>query len=119
MTNWLILIAGITANASASVLIKLATLPPRRMPTLQEPLLIISNWPLWLGILLYGIAFVLYALALTRFPLHIAHPILTAGAIASVALVSFLFFKEPFYWTTGLGILFIIFGVWLVTARPA
>jgi multidrug transporter EmrE-like cation transporter len=115
--KWLILVFGIAANASASVLVKLAMMPPRQFPSLSNPMEALSNWPFWLGLVLYGVAFLLYAAALARLPLNVAHPILTAGAIATVSLVSLLFFREQFYWTTVAGIALIIAGVILVTAR--
>jgi multidrug transporter EmrE-like cation transporter len=117
--KWLILIMGIASNASASVLVKLAMMPPRKFPSLSDPMAALTNWPLWLGIALYGVAFLLYALALTRLPLNVAHPLLTAGAVASVAMCSVLIFREPFYWTTGVGILLVIAGVFLITWRVA
>ncbi len=117
--KWLILILGIISNASASVLIKIAMMPPRKTPSLSDPLAAFSNWPFWLGLTLYGAAFLLYAATLTRLPLNIAHPTLTSGAIAVVALSSVIIFKEPFYWTTGVGILFVILGVGLITVRAS
>ena len=117
--KWLILVLGIAANASASVLVKMAMMPPRRFPSLADPLAALSNWPFWLGLGLYGGAFLLYAAALARLPLNVAHPVLTSGAIAIVALFSVLIFREPFYWTTGAGILLVIVGVALITARVA
>ncbi len=117
--QWLILVLGIAANASASILVKMAMLPPRRFPSLADPLAALSNWPFWLGLALYGGAFLLYAAALERLPLNVAHPVLTSGAIAIVALFSVLIFREPFYWTTGAGILLVIVGVALITARVA
>lgn len=115
--KWLILILGIGSNASASVLIKMAMMPPRRFPSLQDPWAALGNWPFWLGLALYGAAFLLYAAALARLPLNVAHPVLTSGAVATVALCSALIFKEPFPWTTGAGILLVISGVALITAR--
>ena len=117
--KWLILILGIAANASASVLVKIAMMPPRKFPSLSEPLAALSNWPFWLGLGLYGAAFLLYAAALARLPLNVAHPVLTAGAVATVALFSVLIFREHFYWTTGVGIVLVIAGVALITARVA
>ena len=117
--KWLILIIGIAANASASVLVKMAILPPRKFPSLSAPWAALSNWPFWLGLGLYGAAFLLYAAALARLPLNVAHPVLTSGAVAAVALLSVLVFKEPFHWTTGAGILMVIAGVALITARVA
>ncbi len=115
--KWLILVLGIAANVSASVLVKVAITPPRGFPSWRDPWGALANWPLWLGVAFYGIAFVLYAAALTRLPLNVAHPILTSGAVASVALLSVVMFREPFYWTTAAGIALVIGGVVLITAR--
>ena len=117
--KWLILILGIASNASASVLVKIAITPPRRFPSLSDPAAALSNWPFWLGLALYGGAFLFYAAALARLPLNVAHPVLTTGAVATVALFSVLIFREPFYWTTGAGIALVVIGVALITARVA
>lgn len=117
--KWLILILGIASNASASVLVKMAMMPPRKFPSLSEPMAAMSNWPFWLGLGLYGAAFMLYAAALARLPLNVAHPVLTAGAVATVALCSVVIFREPFHWTTAAGIVLVIAGVALITARVA
>ena len=115
--KWLILILGIASNASASVLIKLAMMPPRKFPSPSDPMGALSNWPFWLGLALYGFAFLLYAAALARLPLNIAHPVLTSGAVATVALCSLVIFHEPFQWTTIAGIVLVIAGVALITLR--
>lgn len=117
--KWMILILGILSNASASVLVKMAMLPPRKFPSLADPMAAFSNWPFWLGLGLYGAAFLLYAAALARLPLNVAHPVLTSGAVATVALFSVLIFREPFHWTTGAGIFMVIAGVALITAKVA
>ncbi len=117
--QWLILILGIASNASASVLVKIAMQPPRQFPGLSNPLALLSNWPFWLGLVLYGVAFLLYAAALTRLPLNVAHPVLTSGSIMVVAMLSMLMFREPFYWTTIAGIVMVIVGVVLITIRVA
>lgn len=117
--KWIILVLGIAANASASVLIKMAMIAPRKFPSLADPEQALRNWPFWLGLALYGAAFLLYAAALARLPLNVAHPVLTAGAVASVALASILILGEPFRWTTGAGIVLVIAGVFLITARVA
>ncbi|MGH8476187.1 MAG: EamA family transporter [Methylococcales bacterium] len=117
--KWLILIFGIAANASASVLVKLAMLPPRQFPSWSNPMAFLTNWPFWLGLFLYGAAFLLYAAALAHLPLNVAHPTLTSGAVAAVALLSRFIFKEPFYWSTIAGIVLVIAGVFLITSRVA
>jgi small multidrug resistance pump len=115
--KWLILLSGIFCNAAASVLVKIAMTAPRQFPRFDDPFGALRNWPFWLGLFLYGGAFLLYAAALARLPLNIAHPVLTAGAIATVALSSILIFRETFYWTTVTGIALVIVGVALITAR--
>jgi len=117
--KWLILIFGIASNASASVLVKMAMMPPRKFPSLSEPMAALGNWPFWLGLGLYGLAFLLYAASLARLPLNVAHPVLTAGAVATVALCSVVIFREPFHWTTAAGIVLVNAGVALITARVA
>lgn len=117
--KWLILLVGVLSNASASVLIKMAMMPPRKFPSLADPMAALRNWPFWLGLALYGSAFLLYAAALARLPLNVAHPVLTAGAVAVVALFSAFIFREPLHWTTVAGILLVMIGVALITARVA
>ncbi len=117
--KWLILLLGVLSNASASVLIKVAMTPPFSFPSLDSPRTALENWPLWLGLLLYGAAFVLYAAALARLPLNVAHPILTCGAVATVAVLSVVIFKEPMPWVSLLGIGFVIIGVLLITSQSS
>ena len=115
--KWVILLLGIITNASASVLVKVAMQPPRRFPSFADPTAALSNWAFLFGLALYGSAFLLYAAALARLPLNVVHPVLTAGAVATVSLLSILVFHEEFYWTTGVGILLVLVGVILITAR--
>jgi multidrug transporter EmrE-like cation transporter len=110
---------GIAANASASVMIKVAMSPPRAFPSLSDPAAALLNWPFWLGLALYGAAFVLYAAALAHLPLNVAHPILTAGAIATVATCSVVILREPFYWTTAFGIALVMAGVAMISLRAS
>lgn len=115
--KWFILVGGILCNAFASVLVKIALEPPRRPPSLWEPFGWISNWPFWTGLALYGIAFLLYAFSLTKFPLNVAHPILTSGAVAMVAVLSIVLFNEAFSWITAVGLLLVVIGVILISSR--
>ena len=116
--NWLIIICGILFNTAASVLIKIAMASTERLsfdiPTL---LTLMANITLWLGVICYGGAFILYAVALAKFPLNVAHPILTSGAIACVAMVSVWLFNEPLPLSALLGIILIIIGVALIAMK--
>lgn len=114
--KWIILLLGISSNATASVLIKFATLPPHKMFSLSDPLAVLNNLPFWGGLAFYGIAFGLYTLALSLFPLNVAYPILTSGAISVVVILSAVIFHESLSWTMGAGVVFVMLGVILLTA---
>ena len=111
--RWLVLVLGIAANASASLLIKIGLLPPYQLPSARS-FSIFTSWPLLLGIVLYGMAFILYVLALRYFPLNVAHPTLTSGAIATVSLLSVMVLGESLRPTMILGLGFMILGVVLL-----
>lgn len=113
--KWLILLAGVASNASASVLIKYAVSGSRKFPSFSDPLAALMNWPFWLGLSLYGVAFLLYALALQSLPLNTAHPILTAGSICVVAILSKTLFGEVFHISTVVGVALIVIGVVILT----
>lgn len=114
MITFLLVIFGIASNAAASVLIKYAMMPDRKV-SISEPLSIILNVPLWTGLMLYGIAFVLYALTLQRLPLNVTHPVLTCGAISLLAILSVILFGESFTATKITGIIFVAIGVILIS----
>ena len=113
--KWLLIIFGILSNVFASVLIKVAMMPPRKIPSLKDPWSLITNIPLWSGLFLYGMAFVLYAAALRFFPLHVAHPVLTSGAIAGVALLLVGMVRETPALVTVAGVLLIVAGVVMIS----
>lgn len=117
--KWALLLIGIAANAGASLLVKLAVEPPRSLPTFTSPWTAFTNWPLIGGVALYCGAFLVYALTLTRLPINVAHPILTSGAIAVVALGAGVLYGETFRWTTIVGIALVIAGVTMISQRAA
>ena len=113
--KWIILVLGILSNASASVLIKVAMTGASEPIQLSRPLSIIGNIPLVTGLSLYGLAFILYAIALTYLPLGVAHPILTSGSIALVSIASVVLFGETLSSINMIGLLLIIIGVVALT----
>ena len=113
--RWFILIAGVLSNAAASILIKKAGTDLIINDYISHPFKIFSNFPLIAGIVLYFFAFVFYILALKEFPLHVAHPILTSGSIAIVAIFAFLVLQEPASIYKVLGIIAILIGVVLLS----
>lgn len=111
--KWLILLLGIASNASASILIKLAMNGNGNLTS------ILKNPVLWLGLAFYGGAFLLYTFALKLFPLNVAHPVLTSGALLTVTAASVVVFHEPLPPTTLLGLAFLVVGVVLIALRSA
>ena len=73
------------------------------------------NYWLWAGLALFGLAFVLYSLVLTRVNLSIAYPVMTSLGLVIISLVSVLVFKEVITGVQAGGLLLIIIGVWLVS----
>lgn len=113
--KWVVLVVGVLVNASASILIKMSSMPPRKLPSPSLPVSTwILNWPLWLGIVAYGLAFLLYVYALSFFPASVAHPIITAGAIALVATTAGLLLGEPLSGLTIAGIVVVMAGVLMI-----
>jgi small multidrug resistance pump len=113
--NWLVLLPCIAFNGVAGLFIKLGTQPTFRLPSIQDPMAIITNWPMLLAVACYASAFLAYAAALTRLPLSVVNPIVTSGTTVMVAIIGFTLFREPMRATTCIGIATVIFGVLLIT----
>ncbi len=75
---------------------------------------LISNWKLWLGLFLYGIATVLFIIALKQGNLSILYPVIATSYIW-VTIFSMLFLKEVFPFYKWSGVLLIILGVGIIT----
>lgn len=116
MITVLLVVLGIASNAAASVLIKYAMMPERKI-SISEPLSLVLNIPLWIGLIFYGIAFILYAFTLQRLPLNVTHPVLTCGAISLVAVLTSVLFGESFTATKIAGLVLVATGVILISCR--
>lgn len=77
---------------------------------------LLTNYWAWVGIALFGLAFVLYSVVLTKINLSIAYPVMTSLGLVIISVVSVLFFKEVITNWQMVGLLLIIIGVWLVSA---
>jgi len=73
----------------------------------------------WLigGIILFGVSFLFYLFVLMKFQLNIAYPILVSGGLILITIASWFFFKEPLSWLQILGIIIIIFGIFLLLPK--
>lgn len=115
--TWVNVVGAIVLNALASVMLKLASQPPHRLPSLSEPWLAITNWPLLTGLAAYCLAFVLYTVAVSRLPIGVVYPVLTSGAIALVVIMATFVFKEPLSARALCGILLVVCGIVLITRQ--
>lgn len=75
-----------------------------------------TNYWAWLGIALFGLAFIVYSMVLSKVNLSIAYPVMTSLGLVIISLVSMLAFREIITTLQWLGLFLIITGVWLVSA---
>ena len=106
----------ILATSLALIVIKLSTNAEALLTVHNGQLLVTVHPLIFLGIVLYGISFLLYTYLLAHFNLGFIVPVTTALVYIIVFTASFLFFKESF--TTGkvIGIGFIIVGLLLLNS---
>lgn len=104
---------GATALGSATNQAAVAQAAGHGVPWLQVA---ISPF-VWAGLILYGIATVLWLFALSRLPLSVAYPIQALAYILGMVAAQRLFGEEVPLWGW-LGGLLILLGVALVAYRP-
>lgn len=80
------------------------------------PRILQSGWLVG-GIILFGISFLVYLFALSKFQLNIAYPIFVSAGVILIASASWFFFKETLSWPQILGIVAIIFGIFLLATK--
>ena len=68
-------------------------------------------------LVLFGISFLVYLFALSKFQLNIVYPVLVSAGIVLIALASWALFKESLSLLQVLGIILIIFGIFLSVPR--
>lgn len=78
---------------------------------------ILQNGWVVAGMILYGISFLLYIFTLSKAQLNIIYPIFASTGIIIVSLASCFFLKEPLSWLQILGIIIIIFGIFLLATK--
>ena len=112
--SFIYLILGVVSNAAASILIKVGSSPPFVIFFDEFKFDFAKGWPSLLGICLYVFALSFYTLALTKMPLNVVHPIMTAGSIILVLSFSAFALREPYSISLLVGISLIIAGVFMV-----
>ncbi len=80
------------------------------------PKVLQNGWLLG-GAALYGTSFFVYLFALSKFQLNAVYPIFVSAGIVIVSLSSWFFLKEALSWLQILGIISIIFGIFLLATK--
>jgi multidrug transporter EmrE-like cation transporter len=121
--SWLLLLGGVALNAAAQLLLKAATRTSGVLVSDSGQL----SWsaaaelmravPLWIGLCCYGVSVILWLGALSRVPVSVAYPMLSAGYVVNAIAAAFLF-GEALSVPKVMGILLVIAGV-VVLARAA
>jgi uncharacterized membrane protein len=75
---------------------------------------LLTNWKLFLGLFFYGIATIIFVFALKEGNLSILYPII-ATSYMWVALFSKIFLKEAFPTYKWIGIIILLFSIWIIT----
>ncbi|MEN3007548.1 SMR family transporter [Pseudothermotoga sp.] len=116
MKQLFMLIVALFMNALANVFVKLSTTKLLRDEGLVQFILnAVRNVYVWVGLVCFGIAFVLYTFSLTKFKLSIAYPIMTSAGFVIVSLFSHFLFKENLTLLKIIGMMVIAVGIWLVS----
>jgi len=111
------LFLALTFNAAANICIKLGSkqMALDLQQLMSEPLMLIKNGYLVIGLCFFALALVLYSLVLSKMNLSIAYPIMTGVGFIFVVGFSVFVLREQLFWWQWLGIASILAGVILLS----
>lgn len=122
--TWVLILGGVLLNATAQLVLKLATKPLAQFTRfdadtlLASVLVLFKSPPFWVGMVCYAASLCVWIAALSKAPVSVAYPMLSIGYIV-VAVVSVLWLGETLSASKLIGILLICGGVILVSRSPA
>jgi multidrug transporter EmrE-like cation transporter len=111
----LLLLFAILGNASANILIKAGA--NRIGPTdglANFILKAVTSPAIICGAILFVVVLGAYSAVLVKVPLSVAYPLMTSLGFIIVVLASSIFFKESIHPLQVVGMVLILFGLWLV-----
>ena len=122
MLNFFIIIVPIIFASAAQLLLKRGLLSFGSLNFSLANLFdlvfrVLQNGYLLGGAALYGASFFLYLFALSRFQLNVVYPTFVSAGIVIISLSSWFFLKEALSWPQILGIISIIFGIFLLAVK--
>jgi len=111
------LILAIISNAIANICLKMGSqqFDHGISRIFSEPLMLLKNGYLVVGIVFFATALVLYTLVLAKMNLSVAYPVMVSIGFVIVVAFSVFFLREQLLWWQWLGMAFIISGVILVS----
>ena len=115
--GYILLGAALVCNALANFLLKLGSSDFAALRT--EGLLrgVFTNYALLAGLALFACNVVFYALALSKIPLSVGYPIMTAGGLIILTTISALYLREAVGLWQIFGISLIMVGIVCVVQR--
>ena len=122
--TWALILSGVGLNASAQLLLKVATRPLAHVTGIDFESLRYSVWTLgisihfWAGMVCYAASVCVWIAALSKAPVSTAYPMLSLGYVV-VTAVSVLWLGETLSLPKVLGIALICAGVVLVSRSAA
>jgi multidrug transporter EmrE-like cation transporter len=115
--GYLFLIIALVFNATANILMKLASRrvePMEGLSLVQKGLALATNYYLVLGLLLFASNILFYVLALKRINLSIAYPIMSSGGFLIISVFSVYYLRETLTTLQIGGIVMIAAGIAMV-----
>ncbi|MGQ0457181.1 MAG: DMT family transporter [Hyphomicrobium sp.] len=114
MTNWLpwlALTVCVIANIASNIVLKTLSQQAPQSLDMKTAVAIIWNPMLWLALVLTGIVFVSYFLAIRFLPLGAAYPMSTGLTAIGVTIAGSRFFGEPVSLASLAGIALVVAGI--------
>nr|AYM52244.1 cation/cationic drug transporter [Sorangium cellulosum] len=120
--GYLFLIIALVFNATANILMKLASRrvePMEGLSLVQKGLALATNYYLVLGLVLFASNILFYVLALKRINLSIAYPIMSSGGFLIISVFSVYYLRETLTTLQIGGIVMIAAGIAMVAYNMA
>lgn len=118
--NYSLLIVALILNASGNILLKMGASGMDKVlkdtGMLEKIILLIKNPYLLSGFLFFCLNLIFYFLALTKIKLSIAYPVMTAGGLLIISMMSIMVFKESLSFIQIFGLVLLAFGIVLVVS---
>ncbi len=117
--KWISLSLTILLTAAANLLLKAASMrqAPSAGNAVSDFLAAVRNPSYLAGALCLGVALIPYAIALRKIDVSVAYPIMTSSVMLLVSLLAVALFHESFTIIKLLGVLAILCGVALLSAK--